>query len=645
MATNELLTLTEIFNSRFFRIPDYQRGYAWQDDQLEAFWEDLDNLKDGRNHYTGMLTIENIKKSDIRNQEIWKDDLWLFDKAFKAYHVIDGQQRLTTVIILINVILSKYKDEDSLLFDSVRKFKDKYLFQQYEKLYKSFIFGYEKDNPSDEFFKTEILGQKSSSSDKVPKKTLYTANLKNAKDFFNKRIDKWEKEDHELLLKKLVSGLKFNLYEIEEELDVFVTFETMNNRGKPLSKLELLKNRLIYLTTLLNDSKDVCNRLRKDINETWKTVYEYLGKNEKNPLEDDSFLQNHWIMYFKYERKTSESYAIFLLNEYFIPKNVANPQKLKVGFEEIKNYIDSLAKSVKVWFHMFNPYHQDADSEITFGEETKEWLMKLDRLGYGAFKPLIMTAIVKGENEDVLIELLKACERFNFLVFDLTKRPTNTQNSNFYRMAHRYFEAEIDIYDIVEEINTLTDGFDEDENPLGWFDLDKFYDQVEELYKKYEGFYSWGAMKYFLYEYELYLQKCAKGENKVSWETLMKPYTIEHIYPQTDTNEYWKKRFGKFTQKKKERLLNSLGNLLVLTRSKNSELQNESFDYKKKHLDKNKKNTGYFNGSYSEIEVAQNTEWNDKKIKERSNKLLEFMEERWKIEIPDKEGLLGLNGK
>ena len=43
-----------------------------------------------------------------------------------------------------------------------------------------------------------------------------------------------------MLFKKIVNGLKFNLYEIDDDLDVFVTFETMNNKGKPLSKLELL---------------------------------------------------------------------------------------------------------------------------------------------------------------------------------------------------------------------------------------------------------------------------------------------------------------------------------------------------------------------------------------------------------------------
>lgn len=51
--SSQLQTIDTIFNSRIFRIPDYQRGYAWGQRQLEDFWQDLNRLTDGRNHYTG----------------------------------------------------------------------------------------------------------------------------------------------------------------------------------------------------------------------------------------------------------------------------------------------------------------------------------------------------------------------------------------------------------------------------------------------------------------------------------------------------------------------------------------------------------------------------------------------------------------
>ena len=61
------------------------------------------------------------------------------------------------------------------------------MYKEYGEGYKSYIFGYEKDNPSDEYFKTKILEQKSSTADKVPEQTIYTANLKFAKKFFGKK--------------------------------------------------------------------------------------------------------------------------------------------------------------------------------------------------------------------------------------------------------------------------------------------------------------------------------------------------------------------------------------------------------------------------------------------------------------------------
>lgn len=67
-------------------------------------------------------------------------------------------------------------------------------------------------------------------------------------------------KDLESIYTKITQHFLFNLYVISSDIDVFVTFETMNNRGKPLSHLELLKNRLIYLSTLFktndNDKSD-----------------------------------------------------------------------------------------------------------------------------------------------------------------------------------------------------------------------------------------------------------------------------------------------------------------------------------------------------------------------------------------------------
>jgi len=177
------------------------------------------------------------------------------------------------------------------------------------------------------------------------------------------------------------------------------------------------------------------------------------------------------------------------------------------------------------------------------------------------------------------------------------------------------------------------------------FDIEEFANFIENKYKKQEeGFYDWNGIKYFLYEYEIYLKAKAKGTIKVGWDDI-KTDSIEHIYPQNPDNKSdWGKIFGrhKLNNKEKFRLLHSLGNLLLLSSPKNSELQGYSFDYKKKHQDKHGNDTGYFNGSYSEIEVAQYAKWSPEEIYERGLNLLEFMEKRWGIEIDNMSGVLGL---
>lgn len=630
MSDSKLQSLSEIFNNRIFRIPDFQRGYSWEEDQLNDFWDDIQNLNPNKIHYIGLLTVEPISNSNIQNMEKWKDDLWLLKKGMTAYYIIDGQQRLTTLVILLHEILRTFNYDEGINYGTKSEWTDRFLYRSFNQMYKSFVFGYEKDDPSDEFFKTKILEQESSTADKYPE-TLYTANLMFTKEYFAKKLKKLSKEQKEEIFDKAVNRLKFNYYEIDDSLDVYVTFETMNNRGKELSCLELLKNRLIYLSTILNEDDETRNRLRRDINETWKTIYEYLGKNKENPLDDDVFLLNHWIMYYTYDRSQPDAYEDFLLKRKFTAKNVISG---KLAIKDIKNYINSLAKCVKMWYYIYNIEHSN------YSDEIKEKIQKLQRVGMRALPPMIMAVFTKETEEVNIGNFLDACERFNFLVFAISHRSSNTQNSNFYRMAREYYIDNIDIKQATSTITILTYGDENDEESYGWFDLEKFKNHIKELFSKNEkgGFYSWSGLRYFLYEYELHLQDNANI--KVKWEDFRdrtKEETIEHIYPQSATDDYWKERFGYLKPTKKRLYLNSLGNLLLLSRSKNSQLQNYDFDRKRCQKDKDGKDIGYYNGSYSEIEVAKQKEWTPEQIKERGLSMLKFMEDRWNFKFEDWE--------
>jgi hypothetical protein len=153
-------------------------------------------------------------------------------------------------------------------------------------------------------------------------------------------------------------------------------------------------------------------------------------------------------------------------------------------------------------------------------------------------------------------------------------------------------------------------------------------------------YYGWRSIKYFLFEYELDLKRKTRAErDKIDWyefskENYSEDYqTIEHIYPQRARDKYWSERFGIFNPTQKRLLRNSLGNLVPLPKPRNSSLGNKSFPEK---LGDDVKMTGYKYGSYSEIQVAQQSEWGPNQIAERGVSMLDFLEKRWGLTVGDR---------
>lgn len=632
MANSNLETLSEIFNDKIFKIPDYQRGYSWENEQLEDFWRDLQNLDNKRVHYTGMITVEHKKENNY-------------------HYVVDGQQRLTTIIILLKVILDRFDNNDWVGDEITGALKSelssKYLYKFVGKDAQivRVVFGYEKDNPSDIFFRTKILELKSSESFSTQTNTLYTKNLSNAKNFFNKKILNNEKKALEILVRKITKQLKFNFYEIDkdDDLDVSIIFETMNNRGKSLTTLELLKNRLMYLTTILKNDKEEVEQLRFDINESWKTIYEYIGKNSSVKIDDDIFLKDHWRMYFgRYDRTAANPEREFLLKEYFTIQKITireskdyhqmqefmSRESLRstyIDYADIKNYVLSIQSAIVAYYNMLNPINTNYDNEI------KIWLSKINRLGFDTFKPLVMAIMINKENIDnkEIVRILKLVENYMFIKFR-TMKGSNTTIKDFFELAHEYHEKKY-IYrlrDKLEEkiyssyksklfkakkfIEIINDNFD-DENKKGW--------------------YSWNGLQYLLYEYELYLQLEKHGERKLEWEEINKD-SIEHIYPQNTVRECWS-GINKLDENTKKRALHSLGNLVLLSKIYNSSLGNKCFD---------KKIDTYSTASYNTIEISKNKEWGIEEIYNRGESLLNFMSTRWHLDLQEHEIDKLLNG-
>lgn len=619
MASNQLQSLSEIFNGCYFRIPDYQRGYAWAYDQLDDFWNDLINLESGHIHYTGVLTVEKISE-DEKKKPFFATDFGANSKL--TYYVIDGQQRLTTCIIAINSLVSRASSlgmEHLSEVDEIKDIQKKYLYKESNQGVIHYIFGYTIDNPSYEYFKSKIFGLNSTSNQY--EETLYTANLQHAKDFFSNKISSFSSQEVTVLFNKITQQLKFNFYEISSDLDVFVAFETMNNRGKKLSNLELLKNRLIYLSTKIkNEDKSIS--LRNDINMAWKDIYRYLGENKNNVLDDDDFLKNHWIMYFKYSRKTGSDYINFLLKEEFSTTGfIENKAK------DIREYVLSLQKSVRYWYFIHNSMSL-VNSNYDVDESVCIAIDKLKRIGFSAFRPLLMSILSKGgyENERFL-KLLSTMERFIFLVFFISQRRSNTGDSEFYNWAKSYQDCSINIDSMIGNKETGIVKW-----ILDYYNISAFKDYLDVKFKHGKGYFSWSAIRYVLFEYEEALYKNARSNSpKISWINFNDVrddfVTIEHILPQTATKDCWQNVVQDYEPNQIHRITHSIGNLVALSVARNSSFQNNCFIDKKSPPN----GGGFSTGSYSELELVDKKNWTIDDISARGKKLLNFIEERWGI--------------
>jgi hypothetical protein len=486
---------------------------------------------------------------------------------------------------------------------------------------KSYIFGYDIDNPSFEFLKNKIFSIDSSNSSKSAE-TTYTNNLTVAKEFFTKKISNYDHKKLQDLFRKVTQRLKFDFQEIDKELDIFVVFETMNNRGKPLTNLELLKNRFIYLTTLLPNSDTEKKKLRRDINNTWKVIYEYLGKDKSKELGDDEFLRVHWIMYHRFS-KEEEFYKKDIFDVVFTVNELI---KGTLKFDDINNYISSLQKSVMQWYKIKNPIHA-FEKEVFFGldKETVRWLEKLNRLKFTTFEPLTLAVFCKNHSKEAIIDYLKCIEHFIFCVFKISRKQSNTEQTYAYPNARKLFREEDDI-----DIETII--YDISSHSANHFKISRF---VEYLDEREGSFYEWDGLQYLLYEYEESLQ--SRNKSKVVDWNVKKESSIEHIFPQTpktDTiDSSWNIQFNRYDLEQRKILCNSLGNLLVLSKATNAQLSNNSFEKKKIGADNKGNSIGYHKGSYSEIEVSLYPYWNALTIRERGEKLLRFMQDRWNIKL------------
>ena len=645
---SELKSLSKIFSETIFRIPDYQRGYSWQEKHLKDFWSDLEQLAPGRSHYTGVLTLEPASREEYLQ---WEDDVWIIEsKKYTPLYVVDGQQRLTTAVILMQVILETLKAGDELNFTTAEDIRKKYIFESKDKgISRSYLFGYVKDNPSYRYLITEVFRQPPGDHS-PPEETIYTKNLKFARDFFLSKTKSLDREALEEIFTKLTQHIQFNIFYIEPELDVFVTFETMNNRGKPLSHLELLKNRLIYLSTRFEAERSEKARLRKSVNEGWKSVYHYLGKINDLDATDDTFLETHFACYFgpdllaqneedepnqgsfrlrKYTR--GDEYKDYLLDDRFSPKRIWSADEGdRLTVDEVNRYAQDIQSTVKLYYEVLAP------DDASFPDGDKIHLSRISRLKSQYALLVAVAAMRKVSACEARSALLSATERRTFLAKFRSYWFSDVAPDE---LAVRVLSGDLTAEEVTRKF---------EEQSTKFVASSEFADALRGIGKQ-TGYYGWAPLRYFMYEYEQDLRAKSKTARQLlSWKDFLNEdfetdhKTIEHIYPQRADDPYWKAQFSSYTVAERNQLRNSLGNLLPVSHPKNASLSNSSFAKKKGDAENQ---VGYRYGCLSEIQVSHETDWTAVHIVKRGVQLLTFMEQRWGLQIGDvqkKVEVLGL---
>ncbi|RKV12182.1 DUF262 domain-containing protein [Helicobacter pylori] len=587
----ELLNLDGVIEKGVFEIPSYQRGYAWQERQLKDFWNDLEHVSKlgDKFHYMHSLTLRGLENE--------------FESS--AFEIIDGQQRLATSLILLGLLakITKHKDPkyDSINLEPVLSYK-------YYGLSEAFgaIMGEEKDL---EAFKT----------------SFYAKNLIDAYAFFKEKISDTPVGTLEKMFDALIKKMLFSVVELNDNrIDPFSSFETINNRGKDLSTLELLKNRLHFVVHKICNGQKL-ETLQQEINDTYTIIYYDLRQFKDDDLE--RFLK-HFVAYYYGEKGDFKKRLLEM--EFNAHKRYTHNTPFSDEYDKIDELLFYLSYSSKAWnfLHTLDEkaitliFNDNKKLEIEITPKTRILLEKmrcLNALSDNAFLPLLLSLFTiqlvgKHANKQSyttkeLEGLLEYLERFGFLIYGVAGK--NTAKNEWIELAFQAFRA-YRFWDdkiTIENLPTLEKNFFKGEHS----GLELLEESIHSK-KNTEKWYGWGkALNYLLYEYELH----HNPETTLNFDSSIE--SIEHILPQKPDQGYSVKEKS---WAKNPHVVHALGNLLLIPKNANSSLSNKPFEEKRK---------AYLKGSYSEKEVAKNASFGVAQIKERSEKLLDFLIMRYRI--------------
>lgn len=558
-------TLNKLLNtSRQFIVPIFQRNYSWQKNQYEQLWFDIlraSKFKEKQNHFIGSIVYIDMGTPAGRPQQLL---------------LIDGQQRLTTISILLCAIkdyVQKFNLETKLI--NLAKIKNQFL--------------YNSDEIDEDRYKLLLNVQDKETYIKLIDNTIFTVNKPTTNiikcyEFFYERIEDFIKQHGQI--DEIYAGIfKLSLVSISLDKDSDnpqMIFESMNSTGKDLSQTDLLRN---YLLMDLTPEKQT--RLYKTY---WKPMEELFGediyKNDVNKF--DYFIRDFLTLKSDtgYICKINNVYENF--KRYYLDNNCEKFAVLKDLFTYAKYYacIDLL---------------QENDDEL--------------KLYWQEFKKL--------DSHVVYPFLLKLCDDYSrqILIKEDFKKILQVVISYLWRRAI----CEIPTNSLSKTFATLYQAMDKEDYVNSIIKAFVFKSSYKRFPSDYEvreklqikDIYHFRLRKYLLEALENYYHKEPIDLNTAN-------YTIEHIMPQNiEHNLSWQQMLGEDWQEVHSLYLHTLGNLTIT--GYNAEMSNKSFGekvngesgFKHSHLKLNES-------------IAQCDVWNKKAIQRRTNILTDIILKIWK---------------
>ncbi len=393
-------TIREIFQAEGYSIPNYQRGYAWKDKNFRDLWEDLEEALDynkkGYGHFIGTMVV--AKNEDNK----------------KLYDIIDGQQRTTTIFMLLHVLANKQNEEDK---QETRKY-----------LYQKGGLKLEVAPENQSFFKA-LLEAAEKGNISHCEKDADTEGKQNLFEVLKTILDKVSKLNKEEVNERLEALLEMVLLRLEEPDPgrAIRTFQSVNDRGVPLLLLDKLKSLLIYYSNTFCDGK---RGLDQFINDHFGEIFKIFAKIKKsNHISSVGNFDEGDI--FRYHAGSQRFDGIEFLGHYETSTDNTY-EKLKDELKEIrksklKSFIQSYVSDLKNFYQAF----LDLLSEIDTNKTTFK-VMLIKKINPLFFNSLIRLKI----NNELDDETLRLFAKTDIVLFKVGRN----MRSAAYNLIHEYLQ-------------------------------------------------------------------------------------------------------------------------------------------------------------------------------------------------------------